>query len=249
MPPTVDWHERYLQQAGWTSQTRNYLYEKSSLRSARNILDVGCGTGALLIDLPALTQARIFGLDLSLDASQQAQDHAPSAKIVCGDGHQLPYPDGFFDITFCHFLLLWVASPVDVLKEMKRVTRPGGCVLALAEPDYSGRIDYPSLLEPLGHWQAESLCKQGADPDSGRKLKGWFSSAGIAPIESGIIPGGWPGSPLPGQRELEWAVLESDLAGFIPSDEIMKLKSLDQAAWTRGERVLFVPTFYAWGRV
>ena len=100
-------------------------------------------------------------------------------------------------MAFCHFLLLWVQSPQDILKEMKRVVQPGGAVLALAEPDYTGRIDYPPELEPLGRWQAESLRKQGADPDAGRKLRHWFVSAGITPIESGIMAGGWSNSPSP----------------------------------------------------
>ena len=49
---------------------------------------------------------------------------------------------------------------------------------------------------------------------------------------------------------MEWAVINSDLAGirFQPA-EIQKIKSLDEKAWASGERVLFVPTFYAWGRV
>ncbi len=41
-------------------------------------------------------------------------------------------------------------------EEMVRVTRPHGFVLALAEPDYGGRIDYPSELSTIGNWQIEA---------------------------------------------------------------------------------------------
>jgi SAM-dependent methyltransferase len=249
MAPQVDWHARYLQQAGWTSKTRRYLYEKVDFTKAHRILEVGCGTGALLAEFPSLNPAEIHGLDISLENARMACRNASAAGITCGDGHHLPYPDGSFDSVFCHFLLLWVKSPITVLKEMKRITRPGGSVLALAEPDYTGRIDYPPELVQLGRWQAESLLKQGADPDAGRKLKGWFVSAGIVPIESGIMAGGWSGFPSPEEQEMEWSVIESDLAGTIPPAEIQSIKSVDEKAWASGERVLFVPTFYAWGRV
>jgi ubiquinone/menaquinone biosynthesis C-methylase UbiE len=248
MTPSVDWHARYTQQARWTAPMRQYLFDRAGLASAQNVLDVGCGTGVLLSELPVFTSARCFGLDLDLVAAKQAHQHASTASITCGDGHRLPYPDRFFDAVFCHFLLLWVRSPRDLLKEMKRVTRSGGAVLALAEPDYAGRIDYPPELEPLGRWQADSLRKQGADPDAGRQLRGWFVSAGIAPIASGIMAGGWSDAPSPEERALEWAVIESDLAGQISGQDIHEIKKLDEAAWVRGARVLFVPTFYAWGR-
>jgi SAM-dependent methyltransferase len=249
MASLLDWHARYTQQAGWTSQIREYLYAKAKLSEAGKVLEVGCGTGALLAEFPSITRADIFGLDINPDNARQAKKNAPPAGISCGDGHYLPHSDGCFDIVLCHFLLLWVESPAAVLREMKRVTRSGGAVMALAEPDYSGRIDYPPSLEPLGRWQAESLRRQSADPDAGRKLRGWFTSAGISPIESGIMAGGWSASPSVAERELEWEVINSDLAEFVQRDEINKLKSLDEVAWASGARVLFVPTFYAWGRV
>ena len=49
--------------------------------------------------------------------------------------------------------------------------------------------------------------------------------------------------------ELEWAVLEGDLADSVPMEEIQRLKELDKGAWARGERTLHVPTYFAWGRV
>jgi ubiquinone/menaquinone biosynthesis C-methylase UbiE len=248
MSSVVDWHARYSQQARWTANVRNYLFDRAGIGTAQKILEVGCGTGALLSEFPSFSKAGIFGLDIVMDAARQSQRNAQTALITCGDGIALPYPDQTFDIVFCHFLLLWVKSPVDIMKEMKRVVQRGGAIIALAEPDYAGRIDYPPTLEPLGRWQAESLRRQGADPDAGRKLHGWFSSAGIPPIESGIIAGGWSAVPSSDERALEWVVIESDLAGQVPAQDIQKLKNLDEAAWTNGERVLFVPTFYAWGR-
>jgi SAM-dependent methyltransferase len=245
----MDWHTRYLQQARWTAQLRAYLFQKAGLAAANHVLDLGCGTGALLDGLPVKPGAAVFGLDLSLPSVQQALIHAPSASLTCADGIYLPYADSVFDIVFCHFVLLWTLDPLKVVAEMRRVTRPGGGVLALAEPDYGGRVDYPVELTALGRWQAESLQKQGADPEIGRKLAGIFARAGLKHVETGVMGGEWASPSLPGEIHLEWAVLESDLAEQIPFQDIQKMKRIDAAARQNGERILFVPTFYAWGTV
>jgi hypothetical protein len=131
---------------------------------------------------------------------------------------------------------------------MKRVTRPGGAVLALAEPDYEHRVDKPEALTSLGRWQAQALRKQGADPALGRHLADLFIQAGLRVIEGGTLAGQEKQAPTPQERELEWAVMEEDLAGTIPEAELQKLKKVDEQAWKRGERVLHVPTFYVWGQ-
>jgi SAM-dependent methyltransferase len=278
----MDWHSRFLQQAAWTRDLRLYLFEHAGLNKARRVLEVGCGTGAILSGLA--TPDAIHGLDLDSARLVEARAHVPSAALVRGNALAVPYPLGSFDITFCHFLLLWVRDPLLALLEMKRVTRPGGAVLALAEPDYDSRLDKPAALVPLGRWQAESLRRQGADPGLGRRLATLFRQAGIQPIETGTLrssPGsstgrGSPGSsevapvpayhpesltgrgtgrrdgerlPASAERDLEWAVLEDDLAGWVPAQEVRRMKVLDEQAWERGERVLYVPTYFAWGEV
>lgn len=243
----MDWHTRYLQQARWTEQLRTYLFQKTGLAAANRILDLGCGTGALLTELPVKSTAAVFGLDLSLPTVKQAAFHAPEALLTCADGAALPYANFTFDVVFCHFVLLWTSNPLKVITEMRRVTRPGGWVLALAEPDYGGRIDYPVELAALGRWQTQSLQQQGADPEIGRKLAGIFTQAGLKHVQTGIMGGEWSHSPSAVEENLEWDVLESDLAGQIHSQEIHKMKQIDIAARQSGERVLFVPTFYAWG--
>jgi hypothetical protein len=131
---------------------------------------------------------------------------------------------------------------------MKRVTRPGGHVLAFAEPDYSQRIDQPEELAQLGKWQAESLRRQGADPGFGSRLAEIFFQAGTRLIETGTIQGAGH-EPSARERDMEWAVIESDLATFVPEAEIQKMRKTDELAWERGERVLHVPTYFAWGRI
>lgn len=242
------WHARFSQQAQWTGALRAHIFPRVGVHSAQRILDVGCGTGALFGELLAQSDAAIFGVDIQRQHLRLARAH-PDALLSQGDALQLPYPEGIFDITLCHFLLLWVADPLQTLSEMARVARPGGMVLALAEPDYGGRIDYPPELAQLGVWQTESLKRQGADPLMGRKLSGLFHQIGLENIETGVLGGQWRGAPAPEAWESEWKILEFDAKTPKVSETFGVLKARDADAWERGQRVLFVPTFYALGRV
>lgn len=244
----MDWHSRYIQQANWTRPLREYLFKKAGLKTARRVLEVGCGTGAILSEIE-INKPLIHGLDIQPAALMEARVHAPNTSLTCGDALSLPYPDNCIDITFCHFLLLWVSDPERALLEMKRVTRDGGYILALAEPDYSARVDKPVELAVLGRWQSESLRRQGADPSLGGRLAELFYKAGIELVETGAIENQGKDAPTSAEQELEWAVLENDLAGFVPDVEIHRLKKLDEESWRRGERILHVPTYFAWGRI
>ena len=129
------WHTRFVQQAQWTQSLRRYIYERVRLASARRILEVGCGTGAILMELTMQSHGDIFGLDISRDHLALAASNLPGIPLIYGDAHHLPFSKREFDIALCHFLLLWTSDPVRVISEMSRVTQLGGAVIALAEPD------------------------------------------------------------------------------------------------------------------
>jgi len=167
--------------------------------------------------------------------------------LTRADAFALPYPQGSFDITYCHFLLLWVKDPLVVLREMKRVTR--GHVLALAEPDYSARVDKPAELAPLGQWQTQALRTQGADVSLGSHVADLFDQAGIRIRETGLMDP-WPRAAFTvADLEAEWIILRHDLADTVSAPDLESLRRLDAIAHERGERILYVPTYFAWGQV
>ena len=84
----MNWHTRYTQQANWTRDLRAYIFDKVGLKNARRVLEVGCGTGAILSELPKLPS--VCGLDINLDTLTECRVHAPRALLIQGDALQLP---------------------------------------------------------------------------------------------------------------------------------------------------------------
>ena len=218
---TLEWHNRFVLQARWTREIRTYLFKRAKAIPINRFLEIGCGTGAIIKEtIPIFSgygkkstrkdgYAHIYGLDLNHNYLLLASNFVPAAELTQGDAHTLPYPSDCFDLTICHFLLLWVTRPEVVVTEMARVTAPGSAVFVLAEPDYGGRIDYPGELEQLGNWQHEALKSQGAEPNLGRQLASILNNAGLQNIEVGILGGQWKGKPDKDEWESEWMVLLS----------------------------------------
>ncbi|GAB4534799.1 MAG: hypothetical protein Fur0018_24790 [Anaerolineales bacterium] len=248
----MDWHARYVEQAGWTRQNRARLMQMCRLPQAARLLEVGCGTGAVLADtVPQGPAARLFGLDIARPPLEMAMRNAPQAHYTQGDALRLPFPARTFDAVFSHFLLLWLPDPLQALREMRRVTRPGGRVLALAEPDYGGRLDAPPPLDEAGRWQTRALRAQGAQPETGRHLRALFTRAGLHEIAGGILGAEWHTADGPEDAAAEWQVFRQDMCHLPhPPDEaqIAVWQAADMCARQRGERVLFVPVCYAFGK-
>jgi len=244
-----EWHEWFSVQAGWTHATRLWLYRRAGLAQASAVLESGCGTGLITEELARLSSARVIGLDTDAERLTFARRQAGSgATYTQGDAHALPFPNDSLDVVVCHYLLLWLADPLQGVREMARVVRPQGCVLACAEPDYGGRVDHPPELASLGRLQTEALRQQGANPEIGRRLGELFTTAGLQ-ATVGTMAGRWqvPRSPE-AEFEAEWTMRERDLAHLATPEELRRLRGVDRQALKEGRRILFIPTFYALGR-
>jgi SAM-dependent methyltransferase len=252
-----DWDKRFAQQAVWTLSLRKYIYDRVGLRQLNHIIEIGCGTGAILADFNNQQGKHIFGLDISEKFIRLVKEKNTSALLAVGDAHALPFKEGSFDMILCHFFLLWIKDPILVLHEMRRIANRDGFILILAEPDYIGRVDYPDELTEIGQAQIKSLISQGADPFIGRRLGSLFRDAGISLVEMGILGGQWGPRQYDSLEDKEWQIILHDLQ-FLQEEadttlmqqlELENLRKVHLNAVQTGERVLFIPTFYAWGRV
>ncbi len=240
------WHERFLVQARWTEQLRQFLYSQIGLNAHSRILETGCGTGVIMSELEKKVETPVFGIDLDLNRLSSAKTIDPNLNLPCADVYHLPFPDQCFDFVFAHYLFLWLKNPSEAAAEIKRVLRPGGMLVAMAEPDHLARIDYPKELWELGELQTRSLINQGANPMMGRMLPQVFAEAGYQDVQYGLSGFQEQPASMPDWFDSEWKTLRRDLHEE-SSENLDQLYQLDKNARQKGTRVLWVPTFYAFG--
>lgn len=164
-----------------------YLLDR--LRPGMRLLDVGCGPGSITLDLAQLVApGEVVGLENTeapLVAARQAAAERgdTTTRFMIGDAQALPFPDASFDLSHAHQVLQHLGDPVAALREMARVTRPGGWVAA-RDADYSAMAWFPELPE-LERWRTvyrTAALANGAQPDAGRRLRAWARAAGLEDV-------------------------------------------------------------------
>ena len=101
-----------------------------------SVLDVGCGSGAMLADLSG-TVGSATGVDVNPRAVEHARSRGLGSVFVAGV-EQLPFPGGAFDLVTCLDVLEHVRDDRGALAELRRVTAPHGLLLVTVPA-------YPSL--------------------------------------------------------------------------------------------------------
>jgi SAM-dependent methyltransferase len=154
-------------------------------RPGQRIVDVGCGPGAVTTRLvDRLGAELVAAIDPSASFVAAARDRLPGVDIRQGVAEELPWVDGTFDAALAQLVVHFMADPVAALREMARVTRPGGLVAASVW-DYGGER---SPLSPF--W----LAVREIDPDhpgesqlAGAReghLASLFGEAGLADVRA-----------------------------------------------------------------
>jgi SAM-dependent methyltransferase len=143
--------------------------------SRLDALDVGCGIGLTDRYLEGRVGS-LTGVDVSPGVLERAEDANPWARYVLYDGERLPFEDGTFDLTFA-VCVVQVIDPVRqprFVSELRRVTRPGGLVVAFEH----------NPLNPLTRLVVRR-CSFGGDAKmlSPGRLRGLFREAGLPVVE------------------------------------------------------------------
>lgn len=106
--------------------------------SPQKILVAGCGDGTEAVLIKKVFSGSVYGVDISLPVRQSTiQDCMLSRQ----DLRKMEFPDGFFDMVYNYHVLEHVSDPESVLKEFRRVLRPGG-VLFIGFPNKNRLVGY-----------------------------------------------------------------------------------------------------------
>ncbi|GGN29326.1 SAM-dependent methyltransferase [Actinoplanes campanulatus] len=182
-------HESVLRSHRWRTAENSAAYLLPHLSSGISLLDVGCGPGTITAELAELVApGRVTALEqtgeaLGLARAEIARRGLANVDFAVGDVHALDFPDDSFDVVHAHQVLQHVADPVRALREMRRVTRPGG-VVAARDSDYAAFTWFP-LTPGLDEWldlYQRVARGNGGEPDAGRRLLSWARAAGFTDV-------------------------------------------------------------------
>ncbi|WP_328906831.1 class I SAM-dependent methyltransferase [Streptomyces sp. NBC_00234] len=182
-------HESVLRSHRWRTAANSAAYLIGGLRPGMAVLDIGCGPGTITADLAALVApGRVTAVDITDDILGRAAEVAAergldNVEFATADVHALDFPDDSFDVVHAHQVLQHVGDPVQALREMRRVCRPGG-IVAARDSDYAAMTWFPEA-PGLEEWQelyGRVARANGGEPDAGRRLLSWARRAGFTDI-------------------------------------------------------------------
>jgi SAM-dependent methyltransferase len=152
MNATPDWLDS--ENVGWfVDPTRNIANIcpdlADYLRPGQKILDAGCGAGSIALEAAGrIRPGSVVGVDASEAMLEQALAKAQGAGItnaefVLSDVCELDFEDDTFDLAYAVNVLGWLDDPVKALRELKRVTKPGGWVLQIGTEIWETAVYFP----------------------------------------------------------------------------------------------------------
>lgn len=160
-------YERFI--GRWSRRVADRIADTVAFPGEGALLDVGCGTGSLAAALATRHPGRrIVGIDVAepyLDFAR-ARDELKRVEFLKQDALDIGFPDASFDGAGALIALNFMSDPLKAAREMARVVRPGGTLVAAAW-DFRGGLVYQRLL-----WDTAA----GIDPVAARTRDKIFSN-------------------------------------------------------------------------
>jgi SAM-dependent methyltransferase len=235
------------------------LLRRSGVPDGARCVEVGAGGGHATRQLARAVGplGRVVGVDIDPAILELARRDAEAEGLdniefhVAGAG-RLPFDDESFDVAYARLLLTHLPEPLAALREMARVTRPGGSVI-VEDLDWDGVFCHPpaSAFDEYRRVHAALHRHRGGDPGIGPKLPGLFRLAGLTGIDLSLAQPAHVTGRAKTLHTLTLANIADALlaAGLLDRDGIAALHGELEALAADPETVIAQPRiFQVWGR-
>jgi SAM-dependent methyltransferase len=175
----------------YNSELARGLIAVAGVQAGDRVLDVGCGTGLLTAELARVVGAgRVAAVDPSEPFVAACRERVPGADVRVARAEELPLDASTVNRSLSQLVLNFMAEPLAGVKEMRRVTAPGGAVAACVW-DYAGKMTMLRLF-----WDAAiSVDPAAAALDEGRsmpycqpdELQALWTAAGLTDVVTGEL--------------------------------------------------------------
>jgi ubiquinone/menaquinone biosynthesis C-methylase UbiE len=173
----------------YTPALATALADAAGIQPGMRALDVGCGPGGLTRELATRLGSRnVAAIDPAAQFAAACRDRNPGTDVRTGVAEQLPWPAGYFDAALSSLVIGFLCDPGLGVKEMARVTRPGGIVAACMWDIANGgmtmlRIFWTAARQVEPAAPGESAMVGTTDGDIARHLR----QAGLQHVTSGAL--------------------------------------------------------------
>lgn len=151
------------QMGRWSRRLAPLLVDFAGLDGEARVLDVGCGTGSLTFELLRMPEINeVHGIDLSASYIAHARGRStdPRVRFEVADARSLPFPDDYFDHTLSCLVLQFIPDATSALREMTRVTRPGGTLTATTWDTRGGLVSFRMFFDTAAALDAEAALRR-----------------------------------------------------------------------------------------
>ncbi|KAI5962497.1 uncharacterized protein KGF55_003573 [Candida pseudojiufengensis] len=172
----------------WRTVENSGKFITAVLQPDFKVLDAGSGPGTITIDFAKnyLNDGSIVGIEPTqqlIDESNELKlkQNVSNAKFKLGSIYNIPFPDNTFDLVYSHQVIIHLEDPIKALKELERVTKPGGFV-CVKDADLEATVVSPKKYEILKEYSLLKAKNSGStDPIAGRNLRSKAIQAGYDP--------------------------------------------------------------------
>ena len=178
-----------LQSLAKREAVREAAFFTAYLEPGMRVLDCGCGPGGITLGLTSLVpQGCVVGVDIEAGQLEIGRQHASeralnNVEFRHASIYELPFDDSTFDATLAHAVLYHLGEPMNALRELRRVLKPGG-LIGVRDADIDGDVYYPVDPELDQFWKLvdKVLRYNGGNPRFGRKQRQVLREAGFIKI-------------------------------------------------------------------